>query len=70
MRSLSLLLALVILSALAFAWPGLFGSAAFDPFLASRSGLWGLIALAMFVFRRITRKKLEAMDRYGRSGDA
>ncbi|MEW4570657.1 bile acid:sodium symporter family protein [Tautonia sp. JC769] len=48
MRSLLLLLALVILSALAFAWPGLFGSAASDPFLASRSGLWALIALAMF----------------------
>ncbi|WP_152049301.1 bile acid:sodium symporter family protein [Tautonia marina] len=48
MRSLLLLLSLVILSSLAYAWPGLFGAEAFDPFLASRGALWALIALAMF----------------------
>jgi BASS family bile acid:Na+ symporter len=48
MRSLLVMFGLLVLSALAYAWPTLFGTAAFDPFLASRGGLWGLIALAMF----------------------
>lgn len=48
MRSLVVLVGLVLLSALAFVWPRLAGSSGFDPFLQSKGGLWGLIALAMF----------------------
>lgn len=48
MRSLPVLIGLLLLSGLAFSWPGAFGRSAFDPFLASTGGLWGLIAAAMF----------------------
>ena len=42
------LLGLLASSALAYAWPDLFGDG-FDPFLASKPWLWPLIAAAMFV---------------------
>lgn len=59
-------LAVAIGTAIAALWA--IGTEGFEK---GRQWLWfPLIALAMFVFRRITRKKLEAMDRYGRSGDA
>ncbi|QDV38728.1 bile acid:sodium symporter family protein [Tautonia plasticadhaerens] len=48
MRPPPVLIGLLLLSGLALAWPRAFGSSAFDPFLASTGGLWGLIALAMF----------------------
>jgi len=46
MRSIAVLGGLVALSALAYVWPA--SAAGFDPFLASSSWLWTLIALAMF----------------------
>ncbi|RUL88643.1 bile acid:sodium symporter family protein [Tautonia sociabilis] len=64
MRSIAVLLGLLSLSGLAFAWPALAGSAAPDPFLASRGALWGLIASAMFAIGwRLPRDELAQVSR-------